>query len=325
MSLFQFLKNICGYKKLVSEYTMLLDLNTYYNIKTNIREIETIFNIYNNFLYEFWEFIKNNTIIIEPKKLNLKDNPSMKKYVEDGLYFNINSLDINKAVFNYHDIIYKDEDNVLLNFGIKIGKLKIPSNLKKYLYNYTFTNVVTKYYNESVSDVRLSIVNDVMRYSKVYGDILKIEFDGAYIQTKTNKYYPINLYGIVKLKKFKWMLLYNKYTICGGTNIEIKGLSKLYPNVYYQLISDILKCKSNYERETYINNFLYKDNYASILDWGFKTDDGKFLNYKTDRFDISIPTDIDQKELSIYNLKIDKFKYLNDIYDILGIIFSNIG
>ena len=329
ISKFEFYKDVCNNDLLVCLSSLESDLSYYYN--WNIQEHKSLDNIYNSFctVYDhMWDVIKNTSDEYYNKDLILDGVKLVKG--DPGVYYNVVKIDLNKAFTNYIFSVANEKFlNIFKNICYEIAKTKIPKSSKKFLYNYTLTNLLTKKFNiNTLYELRFKVYEDVLYSASKMGNIIKTEIDGAYIQTYMKEIPKLDISGKLTITKYNWLILYEKLLIGKTKNnvIKLKGFSYDTPNIQKHYLKKLLLCNTNKQRDLLIEEYLFSNN-IHILDWAYKTVNGEKILLKYDNVNIEMNS-ITDKDISMLNdsiKNINRDNYIKEILPVYSMLFETIG
>jgi len=321
------LHNICGVTKIVCSASLHSDLSFYYNWNISDNILTKMVNDYTAYYNNLWEYIKQH------KKHNLEDNHNFKTPLinnDSGIYFNVIKIDFQRAFTNYIKKVLNDNHlNIIKHFFKEVSTLFLPTSAKKFLYNYTLTNIIVNLLGKAtLAELRYTVYQDVMYLASQLGEILKSEIDGAYIITPLKELPVFDVYGQLTLEKYRWLVWDNPIMI--GTDYAfnktvIKGLGKRSPNTLFKTLENIISSKTNKERDLHIENFFYTPSH--ILDWCYKKENGNEIELSLKTSDITIPSLTNEDILDIQDLfdSLNKDNYFKHIKNVLTTIYELLG
>lgn len=308
---------------------MYSDLSYYYNWNLDKFVAVKMLDDYNIYYNDLWNHIQTNKPVIMDEENSMFKTPLINN--EDGVYFNVLKIDFQRAFTNYiKKVLSKEQLAVIQTFFEKASRLYLPTSAKKFLYNYTLTNIIVNFIGKhKLAELRRTVYEDVLYLCCQLGDILKTEVDGAYVVTPLKELPIFDVYGQLTIKRYKWIIWNNPIMIGLNENKSIptiKGLGKNSPNIFYKTLENIVACKVNTERDQCIEDFLYSPK-IHILDWCFKTDDGDKIELLLKSSDVSIPsnTNEDIEDLSELQNSLDRDKYFQTLENTLMVIYELIG
>lgn len=277
--------------------------------------------IVNDFIVRFWH---DNKI----PKVKAVELPSSKMIIaENGIYDNVIKIDFTRAFVNYSiKAMTAKTYEMFVNYCYTIAKLPILKSTKKFLYNYTLTNLIMIYDgNTTLHKLRSLVYNDVLYLATKYGIPLKSEIDGCYIKSKVKPEQIENtgIFGDFKVIAYSKLILIDN-TIIGvndikSKNLLLKGFDKLYPNIVKIFLSNFVS-KMN---DSALDEFFY--NYkVNILDWCNKSKDGKTVGLHLKGFDVNVKgeTKEDIMKLKEYTELLNREQYYDYFKDYLTKFFE---
>lgn len=305
---------------------MYSDLLHYYNWNLDTTVAERMLHEYTNYYNELWSYIQNNKQPVVEKDSSMYKTPLINN--EDGIYFNVVKVDIQRAFTNYiSQVLTKEQLYNIQSFFEKASKLYLPVVAKKFLYNYTLTNIIVNFIGKhKLAELRRFVYEDILYLCYQLGDILKTEVDGAYIITPLKELPVFDIYGQLTIQKYKWVV-WNKPIMIGLNESKktptIKGLGKNAPNIFYKTLENVVSCKHNVDRDQCIEDFLYSPKIHS-LDWCFKTDDGNKIELLLKSSNVTLPSNTieDIAELSELQESLDRDKYFKSLENTLMTIYE---
>jgi len=325
MDSFTFLREICGYTDIVCTHSMYSDLSNFYGIRIHDHDVNHMVNLYNAYHNSLWEYIKQNKITDTSETDDTITFPE----TGNGFYPHVLKVDFQRAFTNYIELVIDTEFiTIFERFCMSVARLRIPSSAKKFLYNYTLTNLLISLRGKAnLYKLRRTVYDDVLHVSNsLGGEIIKAEIDGAYVQTIMNEPYVNDVYGNVTCKQFNYVLIAkNKLMGLTTTNdVTLKGISKNQPNIFKKMIQKIISTPIN-ERDKVLDDFLFSDKHH-ILDWCFKTDNGDKVKIKLNKLDIELTamTAHDVADMQELMKSVNREAYLLEIYDVISILMENI-
>lgn len=301
LSLFQFLKSVCNFKLLSSTGNIQSDLGYYYN--QTMQDIDQMFVDFGMVYDEFWKEV-NLTKSSSSNTLNIKlVNPSQ------SCYKHIVKIDFKRAFTNY--VVRLMNKNELLTYNYycnKVSRLYMFESAKKYLYNYFLTNIID---NNKLKELRYSVYEDVLYLASHYGDIIKSEVDGCYVQTNREDCAYYDVYGEYNTKLYDSIYFVDKLQIMQSKDrVQIKGINKNTPNILYKLIRDLVKEKN----DRVIYNY-FTDQTIHISDWFQKSDNGNSIKIMLKNMTVNAKTETydDIKKIQKYSEYINRDKYFDSV------------
>lgn len=308
--------------------SLYTDLSYYYNWNVSADITQKMLNDYLTYYNMLWEYIKQNK-----KNIDEEDNNNYKTPLfntESGIYFNVMKIDFQRAFTNYlPKIVDENIFNIIKKFCNEASKLFLPLKAKKFIYNYTLTNIIVNLVGKTVlAKLRRTVYDDVLYLSNQLGDIIKTEVDGAYLQTSLKEAHVFDVYGNITTKTYKWLVWNNPIMIGLEENknkVVIKGLGKYTPNIFHKTFQTLVS-GSNIERDQCIEDFLYSSK-IHILDWCWKTDTGEQIEILCKNNNIKMDSKTNEDINDLYELTslIDKDKYFSFIEDTTTTIYELVG
>jgi hypothetical protein len=305
LNLFQFLKSICNFKLLSSTGNIQSDLDYYYNqtYQDTNQMLVDFSSVYN----EFWKEV-NIPKISSSNALNIKlVNP------EQGCYKHIMKIDFKRAFTNYVVQLMNADELSLYNYYCnKVSRMYMFESSKKYLYNYFLTNIID---NNKLKELRYNVYEDVLYLASHYGDIIKSEVDGCYVQTNREDCAYYDVYGEYNTKLYDNIYFVDKLQIMQRKDkVQIKGITKNTPNIVYKLFRDIVKEKD----DRVIYNY-FTDKSIHISDWFHKSDDGNSIKIMLKNMTVNAKTETyeDIKKIQKYSEYINRDKYFDSVKNTL--------
>ncbi len=301
LNLFQFLKSVCNFKLISSSGNIQSDLEYYYN-QTNY-DLDQMFTDFGLVYDEFWTEI-NIPKISSSNDLNIKlVQPNQ------GCYKHIVKIDFKRAFTNYVVKLMDPKELSIYNYYCnKVSRLHMFESAKKYLYNYFLTNIIS---NNKLKELRYGVYEDVLYLASHYGDIIKSEVDGCYVQTNREDCSYYNVYGEYNTKLYDSIYFVDKLQIMQSKDkIQIKGINKNTPNILYKLIRDLAKEKN----DRVIYNY-FTDPTIHISDWFHKSDDGNSIKIMLKNMSVNAKTETydDIKKIQKYSEYINRDKYFDSV------------
>lgn len=320
-------RELCGTNKLVCIPSLKSDLSLYYNWNITESSTEQMLTDYNNYNKILWDYIKQNKCIVDDDTDEFK-TPLINN--EDGIYFNVLKIDFQRAFTNY---IYKTVPTHIFHIIKKycniVSQLYLPSKAKKFLYNYTLTNILVNMVGKKeLAKLRKTVYDDVLYICSQLGDIIKTEVDGAYLSTPLKEIPIYDVFGNITIRQYQW-IVWNKPVMIGLRKDKkvptILGLGKYVPNIFYKTLETLVS-SSNIQRDECVESFLYSPS-IHILDWCFKTELGDSIEIESKNSKINLDTknNNDIEDLRELSTMIDRDKYFNHISNIIMMIYELIG
>lgn len=266
MNLYQYLRDICGFKYISSQGSITSDLLRYYkysNIDLNL-SFENYISIYT----EFWQTIQKQDSANNDVSTKIKLVSPL-----EGKYTNVVKIDFKRAFTNYSlKYLSLSEIKIYNYFCNKISRAYLIPETKKFLYNYCLTNIVTHYSGkEKLNQLRYSVYQDVLYLASRYGEVIKSEVDGCYVVTEDPSFYNFEVFGEYSVVHFDDIYYIDRLQISKiKDKIVVKGLDKMSPNIYTLLIVGFLRHKS----DRYLYNYFYNPITLPISDWCKKSELG---------------------------------------------------
>jgi len=306
---------------------MYSDLSTYYNWNLTEHSANEMLSNYNTYHNLLWDYIKQNKCIVDNETDDFK-TPLINN--DDGIYFNVLKIDFQRAFTNY---IFKTVPshiyNIIKSFCIEISKLYLPSKAKKFLYNYTLTNILVNMIGKKqLAILRKTVYDDVLYVCTQLGEIIKTEVDGAYITTNLQEIPIYDIFGSLTIRSYKW-IVWNKPIMVGlrkdKNTTTVLGLGKYIPNIFYKTLENIV-IGSNMQRDECIECFLYSPS-IHILDWCYKTEDGLKIELDCQNSKIELETKNvkDIEDLRELSSMLNRDKYFETISNILMMVYELVG
>lgn len=334
MNRYEFLLETCGLSNIVCLPTCINDIRYYYDWRVTEEQVDSMINEYKSIYDIIWKKILNHDIV-ESALTDVKTDVTKLYTPKDGLYYNVYKIDFDRAFTTYIFETAKNNIDLLNDFTYLcnlIATKKLPQKTKKFLYNYTLTNLISKVYGiEYLYQLRKKVYDDVITVSKSNGEILKTEIDGAYIHVDRNKdiRFHHNVYGNLSFKKIKWIMFLGNKMIGKSENekIIIKGYGKVEPNISKQTIKKFVESKNNCERNKILDEF-FNMNRSHILDWGIKNSNGTKLSYHINGGTIisfECNNENDLEDINDMKSDLDRDKYIKRIFDVISSIMENVG
>lgn len=329
MNHYEFLREVCGLDRVVCEGSCLTDLSYWYEWKgISYAEIDRMVTAYNHIYNKLWEYIKAHKINGSDEEPTNVPKVSMIK-PSNGVYFNVLKLDFEKAFTNYITMLADSNFvNVFGDFCRMIAKAYLPRKAKKFLYNYALTNLIVNTRGRSLLyELRERVYNDILYAASCMGEILRTEVDGAYISTHLTEPIIHDTFGKITTTKINWMISLDSILIAKAQGkCIIKGLNKYDPNIYWKLITDVLKADTAYSKDVVVDDFFESDK-THILDWFYKTEDGSKVRFLAEHMDTELESSTPEAimEYSPMVGMLDRDRYLTEIHPVLGYIFELVG
>lgn len=308
--------------------SLYTDLSYYYNWNITYDITQKMLHDYHTYYNTLWEYIKQYK-----KNIDEEENHNYKTPLyntDSGIYFNVMKIDFQRAFTNYLPKVVNDDIfSIIKKFCKQISLLYLPLRAKKFLYNYTLTNIIVNLVGKNVlAKLRRTVYDDVLYLSEKLGDVIKTEVDGAYIQTPLKDAILFDVYGNITTKTYKWLIWNNPIMIGLEENkskVTIKGLGKYMPNIFDKTFN-ILVSGSNTERDQCIEDFLYSKK-IHILDWCLKTNTGEQIELlcKNNTIKMESIQTTDINDLCELTSTIDKDKYFTYIEDTITTIYELVG
>lgn len=327
MNAYQLLKDVCGIKSIVCQSTMISDLAYYEGWHVTNEELDHMLSDYNRYNDSLWNFINNNKKSF-PDELGSQNQTPLQQ-MDDGLYYGVVKIDFKRAFTNYAERVFDPSFvKILKRFYTDAAKLYLPKSAKKFLYNYTCTNLAVNLLGkEYLGRLRRVVYDDVLYVSKYMGPIIKMEVDGAYLLS-THKQPPVaDVFGSITTKQFKWILIQNTMLIGKREDekVTIKGLGGRTPNIFNSFLTNLVK-GNNRNRDEAVDTFFYNIK-TPVLDWAYKTNDGNKIVLLGENMNIEVDTVTNEDIMDIDELlpQLSRDKYLNEIQDIVSSIFELVG
>lgn len=305
---------------------MMSDISYYYNWRVSSNVLETWIAGYNKYYTNLWDYIQNNKSITKNGDTDQYKTPLFT--AENGVYYNVVKVDFRRAFTNYVlTVIDQPYRDITQNYLQQISKLPIPSDAKKFLYNYTITNILVNLIgNTALAKLRRTVYDDVLYIASQCGLLIKTEVDGAYIQTPLTELPVYDVYGQLTISPYKWVVWNNPIMVGQRINgiPSIKGLGKYTPNILAKTLETITT-PSYTERDKVIENFLYSPN-IHILDWCYKTECGDKIELILKNSSISMPSSNNDDITNLNELQstLDRDKYLDVIENTIQILFETV-
>lgn len=328
MNTYQLLKDVCGISSIVCQASMLSDLSYYEGWHLNNEDCQHMLNDYNLYYNKLWTYINHNKNNEASTELG-DNNQTPLEQMEDGLYYGVVKIDFKRAFTNYTERVFDQAFvKILKSFYMDIAKLYLPKSAKKFLYNYTCTNLTIHLLGkDALGNLRKAVYDDVLYVSKYMGPIIKAEVDGAYILTKIKQPIVDDVFGTITVKPFKWLLMQNNMLIgrLENGNVVVKGLGKRKPNRLNAMLVEMVE-GNNADRDNAIDKFLYNLQ-THVLDWAYKTEDGQKVRLLINNMNIEVDAATNEDIMDINNLlpQLNRDSYLEDVYDIASSIFELVG
>lgn len=320
MNEFEFFKDYCGFDKIVCLPTMVDDIMLYYHIDVSYSQL---INIYNDYL-KYYNFLWSN---LKEFNTNAPDVHSIKKVVgNDGTYHNVVKVDFEKAILNYVMLTSEKSIKIELMFYFnEISKYWFPNSLRKYLYIYTITNVLTKKYGKSsIIDIQNKIYQEIQYNFLDYGYVIKSEMDGVYLQPNITDYrFQHACIGKYSIHVYKWLIKYKTYLVGldNSNKLLLKGLSKDSPNIFHILCKQVTSLSLK-DLDKYFDD-LSNGKCGNVLDYLYKSDDGQSVRLFVPGMCLTF-TDMNQaKYKELLDIKrIDVAYYINAMSPLLNKIYA---
>lgn len=321
---YELLTQVCGLNKIVCVGSMYSDLSYYYNWNLTEDTLNQMVCNYNSYYSKFWNFVSKHRI---------SDNESFDKKhtslinIDDGVYFNVTKVDFQRAFTNYVTTVVDSNFNYIFKTCCEaIARLYLPSSAKKFLYNYTLTNLLVNMYGKKyLYELREKVYSDVMYICSFMGTIIKSEIDGAYVITKQNSVPVFDVVGQLTTTKYRWLVAANNVLLAKGDKITVKGLGKRNPNVFYKVLERVVGGNNN-DRDRAVDDFFFSQK-EHVLDWSFKTKEGNDVELMYENMDVQLSA-IDAEQIVDLNnvlTRLNRDKYFYYIKDVLSTIFELIG
>lgn len=329
MNHYEFLRDICGLDRIVCEGSCITDLSYWYQWKgIAYSDIDRMVAEYNSIYESLWEYIKQHKIEQVEEDSSSKPKTSMIKPA-NGIYFNVLKLDFEKAFTNYITMLADPNFvNVFGHFCRMIAKAYLPKRAKKFLYNYTLTNLIVNTRQKSLLyQLRDRVYTDMLYAASSMGEILKSEVDGAYIATNLTAPIIHDTYGKMTMTKINWMISLDPILIAKSPEkCIIKGLNKYDPNIFRKLISNVLGANTEYSKDVVIDDF-FESGKVHILDWFYKTEDGSKVKFLAEHMDTELESNTPEAIMEYTPMvsMLDRDRYLAEIQPVLGYIYQLVG
>lgn len=284
---------------------------------------------YTLYYNELWEYIKHNKSVVLNDDTDSFKTPLINN--DSGIYFNVIKIDFQRAFTNYIKKVLDGKHLAIIQvFFQKISKAFLPISAKKFLYNYTLTNIIVNLLGKNtLAELRYTVYQDVLYLASQLGDILKSEVDGAYIITPLKELPIFDVYGQLTIEQYKW-LVWDAPIMIGtdsaSNNTIIKGIGKKMPNVLFKTLESIVCSKTNAERDLYLEKFFYSPK-THMLDWCFKKEDGNEIEIALNTTDITMPsiTSTDIYDLQDLVSVLNRDKYFTYLQSVLTTIYELLG
>lgn len=303
MNTYQYLKTICNFKLLSSTGNITSDLEYYYNQSNLSLNYDNMLSEYTSVFDEFWKEVKKQ-ISQSNNLLNIKlVNP------EEKCYKHIIKIDFKRAFTNYVVRLMNPKELSIYNYYCnKVSRSYMFESAKKFLYNYFLTNLID---NNKLKELRYDVYSDMLYLASHYGNIIKSEVDGCYVETNREDLSYYDVYGEYNIKKYDSIYYVDKLQVLQTKDkVQIKGINKNSPNIYYRLIRDLVQ----YKDDRVIYNY-FNDPSIHISDWFYKSDDGNSIKILLNNLTVSSKTETFEniKNIQKYSDHINRDKYLDSI------------
>ena len=263
---------------------------------------------------EFWKEVTSKKTP-SSNELNIKLVTPTQSY-----YKHIVKIDFKRAFTNYVVKLMTPSELSTYNYYCnKVSRLYIFESAKKYLYNYFLTNIID---NNKLKELRYDVYEDVLYLASHYGDIIKSEVDGCYVQTNREDCMYYDVYGEYNTKLYDSIYFVDKLQIMQSKDrVQIKGINKNTPNILYKLIRDLTKEKNDKVIYDYFNNPS-----IHISDWFLKSDNGNSIKIMLKNMTVNAKTETydDIKKIQKYSEYINRDKYFDMIKGSLSKLMRNL-
>ena len=303
--MYQYLKSICNFKLISSLGNITSDLEYYYNKASLLSscDMDQILTDFTSVYDEFWNEVTKPKVT-PTNNLTIKlVNP------EERVYKHIVKIDFKRAFTNYVvKLMSKEELSIYNYYCNKVSRLNIFESSKKYLYNYFLTNIID---NNKLKELRYDVYSDMLYLASHYGNIIKSEVDGCYVETNREDLIYYDVYGEYNIKVYDSVYYVDKLQILQSNDkVQVKGINKNNPNILYKLVRDLVQYKNDSVLYKYFN-----DSTIHISDWFYKSDDGRSIKINLKNVVVNAKTETyeDIKKIQKYSEYINRDKYLESM------------